>query len=113
MSCSTRQPSGTGTRMTCKIVPATVSNTFGASWCGAGGSRTRWAGTDARFASPPPNLEENLGVDHDDDTPLRFHTVDSLLGEAAAPGFAIRELEITEELLLSTPTNPQASRKRS
>jgi transposase InsO family protein len=49
------------------------------------------------FATPPADIGEELDVDHDD-APLRFRTVESVLGPASAPGRAARELH--EDLLL-------------
>jgi hypothetical protein len=44
-----------------------------------------------QFASPPMELGDELDADHDDDMPLRFRTVDSIIGPASPPGYAVRE----------------------
>ena len=38
--------------------------------------------------SPPSGAKEDLDAEHDDDAPLRFHTIDSILGPATPPGMA-------------------------
>ncbi|KAF0888867.1 hypothetical protein E2562_019376 [Oryza meyeriana var. granulata] len=57
------------------------------------------------FVSPPSHDEERLDAAHSD-TPVRYRTVDNLIGEdALGPGLAQRELE-EESLLLTGPGEP-------
>jgi hypothetical protein len=56
----------------------------------------------AQFVSPPGVIdEEQLDDEHTGDTPLRFRTVDNLLGPANPPGYAQRFLEDVELLAVS------------
>lgn len=55
------------------------------------------------FVSPPAVPEDDLDADHDD-APLRFRTIDNVLGPATPPGLAARELD--EELLLVGADEP-------
>lgn len=50
------------------------------------------------FASPPSD-ELDLDVDHDDNVPLRFRTMENILGTPLAPGLA--EREVAEELMVA------------
>lgn len=43
------------------------------------------------FTTPPSGAEENLDAEHDDDAPLRFCTIDNILGPATPPVLAHRE----------------------
>jgi hypothetical protein len=78
--------------------PATASSRAAMPTCGSE-PRTPTATpptpTMIQFASPPSG-EPDLDDDHDE-APLRFRTVDNVLGPASPPGQAEREL--TEELL--------------
>jgi hypothetical protein len=47
-----------------------------------------------QFMSPPPEHEENLDADHDDDTPLRFRALDSVIpAGSSTPGPIPRVLD--------------------
>ncbi|KAF0934017.1 hypothetical protein E2562_022532 [Oryza meyeriana var. granulata] len=60
------------------------------------------------FVSPPSHEEERLDAAHSD-TPVRYRTVDNLIGEdALEPGLAQRELE-EASLLLAGPAQPTRS----
>ena len=50
------------------------------------------ASTPVHLVSPPTELGDQLDADHDDDAPLRFRTVENILGEVTPPGQAIRNL---------------------
>lgn len=56
------------------------------------------------FVSPPSSTGDALDADHDDGAPLRFHTLDNILGPAPVPGFACREL--AEEAHLASAEEP-------
>jgi len=57
------------------------------------------------FVSPPgTGASQLLDADHDADAPVRYRSVDNVLGEATPPGFAARELE--EQLLLASEAEP-------
>lgn len=45
-----------------------------------------------QYATPPTSLVEQLDADHDDDAPLRFRTLDNIIGPASPPGYAVRDL---------------------
>lgn len=54
------------------------------------------------FVSPPANDSARLDAAHDD-TPVRYRTVDNLIGEGATPpGFALRELDDAKLHMAST-----------
>ena len=55
------------------------------------------------FASPP-SRDLDLDGDHDDDVPLRFRTLENILGPAATPGLA--EWEMWDDLLLAVGDEP-------
>jgi hypothetical protein len=55
------------------------------------------------FVSLPSGLEDNLDVDHDD-APLRFRTIDNVLGPATPQGQAVREFD--EDLLMVSAEEP-------
>ncbi|WVZ80043.1 LOW QUALITY PROTEIN: hypothetical protein U9M48_027558 [Paspalum notatum var. saurae] len=59
-----------------------------------------------QFMSPPDDGEPDLDADHDD-APLRFHTIDSVLGPASPLGLVPRVLD--EELYFSTTAEEPAS----
>ena len=40
------------------------------------------------FASPPSIADEDLDAEHEDDAPLRFRTIENILGQATNPGMA-------------------------
>jgi hypothetical protein len=42
--------------------------------------------------TPPPLHGDELDADHDDDAPLRFRTMDDVVGPGSAPGYAVRDL---------------------
>ena len=56
------------------------------------------------LSPPSSSMSELLDADHDDEAPLRFHTIDNVLGSASPPGLAARELE--ERLLLASEAEP-------
>ncbi|WVZ88501.1 hypothetical protein U9M48_035018 [Paspalum notatum var. saurae] len=56
-----------------------------------------------RFITPPPGAEEHLDAEYDNE-PLRFRTVDNILGDASLPGQAVRELD--EQLFLASAEEP-------
>lgn len=56
------------------------------------------------FASPPSGVEVDLDAEHDDDAPLRFRTIDNILGPVPVPGLAHRDLD--EDLLLVSADEP-------
>ncbi|WVZ61701.1 hypothetical protein U9M48_011531 [Paspalum notatum var. saurae] len=43
------------------------------------------------FATQPSGANEDLDAEHDDDAPLRYHTIDNILGPASPPGMAHRD----------------------
>ncbi|WVZ58547.1 hypothetical protein U9M48_008813 [Paspalum notatum var. saurae] len=45
-----------------------------------------------QFATPPAEVDEELDADHDDEAPLRFHTLENVIGAASPPGYAVRDL---------------------
>jgi hypothetical protein len=45
-----------------------------------------------QFAMPPAEVDEELDADHDEEAPLRFRTVDNVIGTATPPGYAVRDL---------------------
>lgn len=53
------------------------------------------------FVSPPSNLTDALDADHDDDVPLRFRTVENILGHAVTPGLVHLELYVGELFFMS------------
>ncbi|BAF28754.2 Os11g0656500 [Oryza sativa Japonica Group] len=55
------------------------------------------------FVSPPTGAAANLDADHDD-APLRFRTMDNVLGPAMLPGLANREVQ--EELMMVSGEEP-------
>ena len=56
------------------------------------------------FASPPGIAEEDLDAEHEDDAPLRFRTIENILGPATNPGIVQRDQE--EDLLLVNVDEP-------
>jgi hypothetical protein len=52
-----------------------------------------FAPSPIQFVSPLPESELDLDDDHDDDAPLRFRTLDTILGASSTPGFAERDLD--------------------
>ena len=56
------------------------------------------------FASPPSGAKEDLDAEPDDDAPLRFHTIDNILGLMTPPGMAHRNQD--EHLLLANVDEP-------
>jgi hypothetical protein len=46
-----------------------------------------------QFVSPPTESEQDLVNDHDDNAPLRFRALDTILGPSSTPGFIEREFE--------------------
>lgn len=60
--------------------------------------------SSAEFVSPPTGFEGVLDADHDEDAPLRFRVIDTVLGPASPPGLAPRVLD--EELMLTTADEP-------
>ena len=56
------------------------------------------------FASTSGIAEEDLDVEHEDDAPLRFRTIESILGPATKPGIVQRDQE--EDLLLVNVDEP-------
>jgi hypothetical protein len=44
------------------------------------------------FMSPPPSDSDNLDADHDEDVPLRYRTMDGILGAVIPRGPALRNL---------------------
>jgi hypothetical protein len=57
--------------------------------------------TDTQFVSPPPNLDEGLDADHDEDAPLRFRPVDDIVGPGTPPGPIERDLGENRLLAIS------------
>lgn len=59
------------------------------------------------FASPPIDARETFDADHDDDAPVRFRTLDNIIGPAPVPNLARREL-ISQlgDLLLTSAEEP-------
>jgi hypothetical protein len=51
--------------------------------------------------SPPPNLDEGLDADHDEDAPLRFRPVDNVVGPGTPPGPIERDLGENRLLAIS------------
>lgn len=83
--------------------PATPSQA-GTPTHGAGPRTPALASSPAiEFASPPQG-DLDLDNDHDDDVPLRFRTVDNLLGASSPPGLA--EREVTEGLMVAIEDEP-------
>ncbi|WVZ88078.1 hypothetical protein U9M48_034631 [Paspalum notatum var. saurae] len=56
------------------------------------------------FVSPPAEPEEDLNADHDDEAPLRFRAIDTVIGPALPPGLAPWVLD--EELMFTTADEP-------
>ncbi|WVZ51167.1 hypothetical protein U9M48_002333 [Paspalum notatum var. saurae] len=56
------------------------------------------------FASPPSGAQDDLDVEHDDDAPLRFRTIDNILGPVTPPGMAHRDRG--ESLLVANADEP-------
>ncbi|WVZ54433.1 hypothetical protein U9M48_005225 [Paspalum notatum var. saurae] len=52
------------------------------------------------FVSPPAEPDEDLEADHDDEAPLWFRAVDTMLGPSLPPGLAPRVLD--KELMFTT-----------
>ncbi|WVZ93228.1 hypothetical protein U9M48_039226 [Paspalum notatum var. saurae] len=67
-------------------------------------SPTAAASPSIEFVSPPSDPEGDLDADHDDEAPLRFRAIDTVLGPASPPGLAPRVLD--EELLFTTADEP-------
>ncbi|WVZ88673.1 LOW QUALITY PROTEIN: hypothetical protein U9M48_035165 [Paspalum notatum var. saurae] len=87
--------------------PATTPTSAAMPTCGPE-PRTPAAPTPAgpsmvQFATPPTG-ELDLDEDHEDDAPLRFQTMDNVLGLGSPPGLADREL--TQELLVAIGNEP-------
>ena len=57
------------------------------------------------FATPPSGALD-LDNDHDDEAPLRFRTIDNVLGPSGVPDLAERELAVDEDLLLAVGDEP-------
>jgi hypothetical protein len=57
------------------------------------------------FVSPPPSDSDNLDADHDEDVPLRYRTMDDILGPAIPCGPAPRNL-VQGVLMLQTSEEP-------
>lgn len=74
--------------------PATPTHTPSGVGDSAGG------GVPVEFVSPP--TAPDLDNDHDDDAPLRFRTLDKVLGPVQIPGLAERDFAVDEELLLAS-----------
>jgi hypothetical protein len=64
-------------------------------------STERATPTDVQFVSPPPNLDEGLDADHDEDAPLRFRPVDDVVGPGTPPGPIERDLGENRLLAIS------------
>lgn len=58
------------------------------------------------YCSPPPEYEQNLDIDHDDDAPLRFRVIDNILGPTASPVLAERNIDA--ELHFTTAEEPSS-----
>jgi hypothetical protein len=56
------------------------------------------------YASPPSRALERVDADHGSSAPLRFRTIDNVVGSATLPGLARRELD--EDLLLVSEVKP-------
>ncbi|WVZ98286.1 LOW QUALITY PROTEIN: hypothetical protein U9M48_043748 [Paspalum notatum var. saurae] len=56
------------------------------------------------FATPPSGASEALDAEHDDDAPLRYRTIDNILGPTMPPGMAHRDQD--EDLLLASGDEP-------
>lgn len=66
-------------------------------------------GSLVTFISPPLGHLEDLDADHEDNVPLRFRTLDSVLSPASPPGLAARLLD--EELHFSSAEVPASLRE--
>jgi hypothetical protein len=60
--------------------------------------------TPILFASPPSRALERVDADHGNSAPLRFRTIDNIVGSAPMPSLAQRELD--EDLLLASEVEP-------
>jgi len=58
-----------------------------------------------KFAMPPSNLHDALDADHDDNAPVRFRTLDNVLGPGTSPGLAAQDLD-ARELCFTTVEEP-------
>ena len=56
------------------------------------------------FVLPPPNMEEYLDADNDDDVEPRYRTIDNILGAASPPGLVARQ--VAAELHLQIEEEP-------
>lgn len=78
------------------------------------GGTTSPASDDAaptvEFVSPISNPGDVLDADHDEDAPLRFRSLDNILGDAEPPGLADREL-VGEALYLTSAEKPRSVRE--
>ncbi|WVZ90938.1 hypothetical protein U9M48_037188 [Paspalum notatum var. saurae] len=77
--------------------------TYGSEPCTSAAPTTPAAPSGVQFTTPPMG-ELDLDEDHDDDAPLRFRTMDNVLGLGSPPGLADREL--TQELLVAIGDEP-------
>jgi hypothetical protein len=60
------------------------------------------------FVSPPDGTPD-LNANHDDGVPLRFRTLENVLGLVEIPDLAEREFVVDEDLLLATDDDEQAT----
>lgn len=66
---------------------------------------TPGSASQVEFSTPPPG-QQHLDVNHDDDVPLRFRTLDNLLDYQPPPGLAVRQLD--HELHFSSAEEPSS-----
>lgn len=77
-------PVGTGITASTPTAATTTPMSPPATPVGAGSTTpTPSTASAIQFASPPMELGDELDADHDDDVPLRFRTVDDVVGPAS------------------------------
>ena len=60
--------------------------------------------------STPPSGELDVDDDHEDDVPIRFRTLENILGTSSPPDLA--EQEVAEELMVAVREEPATADKR-
>ena len=48
--------------------------------------------TSTAAGGASPDVDDDLDADHDDEAPLRFRTMENVVGSASPPGYAVRDL---------------------
>jgi len=48
--------------------------------------------TSTAAGEASPDVDDDLDADHDDEAPLRFRTMENVVGSASPPGYAVRDL---------------------